>query len=116
MPYFLILFAIVCTALSIKNVQAEEKILKIYLDADRSRHIASARSIEMGIKTAFSEVDNLVQGHKIEFITLDHRGNSTRSKINMDKAFNDPNGLLVMAGLHSPPLIKNRSYINKNRM
>lgn len=97
-------------------VQAEESVLKIYLDADRSRHIASAKSIEMGIKTAFAEIENTVQGQKIEFVTLDHRGNSARSKLNMKKAFADPKGLLVLAGLHSPPLIKNRAYINENEM
>lgn len=94
----------------------EEKLIKIYLDADRSRHTESAKSIEMGIKTAFSEINNTIQGHKIEFVALDHRGNSTRSKLNMDKAFKDPDGLLVIAGLHSPPLIKNRTYINENKM
>ena len=116
MRYFVLFFSFLLITLSVQSAQAEERPLKIYLDADRSRHIASAKSIEMGIKTAFAEIDNMVQGHKIEFIALDHRGNTTRSKLNMDKAFRDPQGLLVLAGLHSPPLIKNRSYINENKM
>ncbi len=116
MRHFLLLFSLLCTGFANNVAQASDKVLKIYLDADRSRHIASAQSIEMGIKTAFAEIDNTVQGYKVEFVTLDHRGNATRSKINMDKAFNDPQGLLVMAGMHSPPLIKNRAYINENKM
>ena len=91
-------------------------LIQIALDADRTRHGASARSIEMGIKTAFSEVGNRVQNFRVEFMVLDHRGNSTRSKLNMTKAFANPETLLVVAGLHSPPLIRNRSFINENKM
>lgn len=90
--------------------------LVIYLDADRTHHSASARAIEMGIKSAFSHVDNKVQGFDVVFKPLDHRGNAKRSKINMDRAFRDPQGLLVVAGLHSPPLIKYRDYYNENKM
>lgn len=116
MRYFAVLASFLAVLIGGGVAYAEEQVLRIYLDADRSRLVASAKSIEMGVKTAFSEVDNVIQGRKIEFIALDHRGNSTRSKLNMNKAFADPLGLLVMAGLHSPPLIKNRAYINENKM
>ena len=104
-------------SLVVSAAQPEQpKPLRIYLDADRSGHLASARAIEMGIKTAFAEVDNQIQGRQVEFIPLDHRGNSTRSRMNMERAFADPSTLFMMAGLHSPPLINNRDYINQQRM
>ena len=112
MKYIYLLFFIVFTL----PAAANKPPIKIYLDADRSVHTASAKSIEMGIKTAFAEIDNMIQGRKIEFVALDHRGNSTRSKLNMKKAFQDPNTLFVLGGLHSPPLIKNRKLINENKM
>lgn len=90
--------------------------INIYLDADRSNYIESARSIEQGVKTAFQEVDNTIQGREVNFVVLDHRGNSVRSKKNMGKFLNDPNALVIFAGLHSPPLIKYREYINKNQI
>ncbi|MDP2572187.1 ABC transporter substrate-binding protein [Vibrio penaeicida] len=90
--------------------------INIYLDADRSNYIESARSIEQGIKTAFQEVDNTIQGREVNFVVLDHKGNSVRSKKNMVKFLNDPNALVLFAGLHSPPLIKYREYINKSKI
>lgn len=97
-------------------LDSSKSVLKIYLDADRSRHYQSARAIEMGIKTAFDEIDNQIQGYDIEFVALDHRANTARNKLNMKRAFSDPEALLVVAGMHSPPLIKNRTYINENKM
>lgn len=97
------------------DAQQPEKIT-IYLDADRTRHSASAIAIERGIKTAFAQHNNELNGIAVEFVTTDHRGNSKRSKLNMDKAFADPSTLLVVAGMHSPPLIKYRDHINENKM
>lgn len=103
---------IICSESSASNARK----LRIYLDADRTHHFESARSIEMGIKTAFDEVDNRIQGYDIEFVPVDHRGNAVRSKKNMDRFLDDPDALLILAGLHSPPLIKYREFINKNRI
>ena len=118
MRYFIFLCMIISSVFYQTLAVAKEQtgLLKIYLDADRTRHTESAESIEMGIKTAFSEINNRIHNYNVEFVTLDHRGNSTRSKVNMRKAFSDTQGLLVIAGLHSPPLIKNRAYINENKM
>ena len=116
MKHFLIFLSFFLALFPCTMTYAQDQVLRIYLDADRSRHVASAKSIEMGIKAAFADVNNIIQGRKVEFIALDHRGNSTRSKLNMDKAFSDPQGLLIVAGMHSPPLIKNRRYINENKM
>lgn len=87
--------------------------LKIYFDADRTSHYESARSIEMGVKTAFDEVGNQLNGIPVEFVELDHRGNVVRSKRNMGLYEKDPSAVVLFAGLHSPPLIKYREYINQ---
>ncbi len=99
-----------------RTIADEGKTLTIYLDADRTHHRESALSMEMGIKTAFSEIDNLIQGYKIKFSIKDHKGNSVRSKLHMKQFTMDQNALFVLAGLHSPPLIKNRDYINKQKI
>lgn len=52
----------------------------------------------------------------VEFVLCDHRGNSKRSKIHMNKFLKDPKGLLYFGGLHSPPLIKYRDWINENKL
>lgn len=92
------------------------KVLTIYLDADRTHHRGSAISMEMGIKTAFSEVNNQIQGYNIKFLKKDHRGNSVRSKLHMKQFADDKNAIFILAGLHSPPLIKNRQFINKQKI
>lgn len=88
----------------------------IYLDADRTHNKASATAIERGLQVALDEVGNRVQGRPVVLVTTDHRGNSLRAKRNMEQAFSQPTTLLVMAGMHSPPLIKYRDYINEQRM
>ncbi|MGI9509750.1 MAG: ABC transporter substrate-binding protein [Geminicoccaceae bacterium] len=94
------------------EAQPARKTLKIYLDADRSNHFESARSIEMGLRTAIDEVDSVLQGYQVEIVPLDHRGNAVRSKRNMQTFLEDPDALVLFAGLHSPPLIKHRDFIN----
>ncbi len=90
--------------------------LRIYVDADRTRHYASARSIEMGIKTAFDQAGNTVQGRPVEIVLLDHRGNVALSRLNVEKAVDDPQTLFLLGGMHSPPLIHNRGFINEQRL
>lgn len=96
------------------SAMATPEVLKIYLDADRTGHLASARSIEQGVKVAFSEVDNKLNGIPVEFVVTDHRGNAKRSKKNMQRFLDEPNGIAFVAGIHSPPLIKYRDYINQS--
>ncbi|MGB0937596.1 MAG: ABC transporter substrate-binding protein [Colwellia sp.] len=95
---------------------AAPKTLKIYFDADRTGHIESARSIEQGVKVAFDEIGNELNGLPVEFVVLDHRGNVGRSKKNMKRFLKDPEGLVYVAGLHSPPLIKYREFINQSKL
>lgn len=95
--------------------QAEDKILRIYQDADLSNHVESSEAIQKGIEVAFGEIDNEIAGYKVEFKYLDHRGNVVRSKKNYETFLADPQALAIYSGVHSPPLISNRTFINENK-
>ena len=97
------------------SLQAEDKTLFVYLDADLSNHKESSQAIRQGIEVAFSEIGNEIDGYKIAFKYLDHRGNVVRSKRNYQKFIADPKALVIYSGIHSPPLIKNRTFINDNK-
>lgn len=97
-----------------QNALATEKMLKIYHDSDYSSHDQAAISIYQGFTTALAEVNHSIQGYQIKVIKKDHRGNSKRSLRNMQQFLKDPQGLLILGGLHSPPYIQNRQFINKN--
>lgn len=88
--------------------------LHIYLDADLSHATTSSRSIEQGILTALGEIDHSLLGHSFKLIKLDHRGNSRRSLDNLNTFLKDPHAFAVFGGLHSPPLLANRKFINEN--
>lgn len=84
------------------------------IDADFSNFPQSSTSIEKGIKTALSEVSNKVNGRNIIVKLMDHRGNSKRSKRNIIKYLKSNDALVMFSGMHSPPLLKNKEFINKN--
>ncbi|OED41553.1 hypothetical protein AB833_09280 [Chromatiales bacterium (ex Bugula neritina AB1)] len=86
----------------------------IYQDADISNHRESSEAIQSGIEIAFDEIGNEISGFKVVYKYLDHRGNVVRSKRNYQKFTDDPNALAIYSGIHSPPLIKNRTFINEN--
>lgn len=114
MNIMLKLFALML-GLQVMASHAEDKVIYIYQDADLSHHIESSESIQKGIEVAFAEVDNQVAGYQVKFKYLNHRGNVIRSKRNYDAFLKDPNALAIYSGIHSPPLIKNRKYINENK-
>ncbi|KGJ86540.1 ABC transporter substrate-binding protein [Colwellia psychrerythraea] len=97
------------------NVYAEQKYT-IYLDADFSGATASSLAIQQGITTALAEVDNQIQGIQFELVIKDHRANSLRSRRNLEKFLLDDQALMVFSGLHSPPLLANKSFINDNKI
>ena len=99
----------------VSNVQANGNVIHIYQDADLSIHSESSKAIQLGIEVAFAEIDNEINGSKVIFKYLDHRGNVIRSKRNYQTFLKDPNALVIYSGIHSPPLIKNRDFINKNK-
>ncbi|TMP42859.1 hypothetical protein CWB96_05360 [Pseudoalteromonas citrea] len=93
-----------------------KKTIRIYHDSDYSNHNESALAMKMGFMTALARVGHQVQGFEIEFVEKDHRGNSNRSLLHMRQFLKDPEALLMLGGLHSPPYIKNRTYINENEI
>ncbi|TWX67855.1 ABC transporter substrate-binding protein [Colwellia demingiae] len=95
------------------NVYAQQKYT-IYLDADFSGATASSLAIQQGITTALAEVDNQIQGIEFGVILKDHRANSLRSRRNLEAFLADEQALMVFSGLHSPPLLANKSFINDN--
>lgn len=107
-------FVLFITLLLPYHVIAQEKIIHIYQDADLSSHKESSEAIQKGIEVAFAEIDNEIAGYKVIFKYLDHRGNVLRSKRNYQIFIDDPKALAIYSGIHSPPLIKNRTFINEN--
>ncbi len=90
--------------------------VKIYIDADFSLHKASSISIERGIQTALYEVGNELANRPVKIVRKDHRGSTPRSSRNLKQFLKDPEALLVFTGLHSPPLLANREFINTNKI
>ncbi len=99
----------------ISAAHAQQKY-SIYLDADFSGTKASSLSIKQGITTALAEVDHQLQGYTFEVVTKDHRANSLRSKRNLEAFLKDEQALMVFSGLHSPPLLANKAFINDNKI
>ncbi len=92
------------------------KPLHIYLDLDMSRSKASGISIVRGVRTALDEVGNKLAGHPVELIVLDHRGSNGRSLENLKKFISDPDAFVLFTGMHSPPLLVNKKFINTNKI
>ena len=66
--------------------------------------------------TALAEINHNVQDYQLTLIEKDNRGNANRSLLHMQQFLKDPNALVFIGGLHSPPYIKNREFINKNKL
>ncbi len=90
--------------------------ITIHIDADFSLHKASSISIERGIQTALDEVGNELGNRPVEIVRKDHRGSTPRSSRNLKQFLKDSEALLVFTGLHSPPLLANREFINTNKI
>ncbi len=90
--------------------------LKLYIDADRTGTSASGIAIEQGIRTALQEVGNRLGGYPVEIAIRDHRGSSLRSRMHLEEYLTDSRALVVFAGLHSPPLLAHKNFINTNQI
>jgi len=90
--------------------------LRIYLSADRTGLKASGLSIEQGIRTAIAENGNLIAGRRVELKILDHRGSTPRANKHLKAYLDDPSALVLFSGLHSPPLLAKRDFINENEI
>ncbi len=92
------------------------KSYSIYLDADFSGTKAASIAIQQGINVALAEENHSIAGYQFEVIVKNHRGNSLRSKRNLDSFLTDSGALLVFSGLHSPPLLAHKNFINNNHI
>ena len=92
---------------------AKAPIMTLYLSTDQTGAQASSISIEQGIRTALSENNNQLGGRRISLKTMDHRGNTVRARKHFEAYLADPNALAVFTGLHSPPLLAMRNFINE---
>ena len=109
-----ILALILLNTLPYSKLQAEN--IRLYIDADRTGVRASGISIEQGVLTALSEVNYTLGGKKIELVIRDHHGSSRRSKKHLQEYLQDKHALAIFSGLHSPPLLAHREFINRNRI
>ena len=92
---------------------AKAPTLTLYLSTDQTGAQASSTSIEQGIRTALSENNNQLAGRRISLKIMDHRGNTVRARKHFEAYLADPNALAVFTGLHSPPLLAMRDFINE---
>lgn len=107
---WIIVFVLVLGPLS---ARAKEPI-RIYIDADWSIARAASHAIEQGLMTALTTEKGLqLGGLPVEIVRKDHRANSRRSLDNLRDFLGDENALLVVTGIHSPPLLYNLDFINE---
>lgn len=100
-------------AMPIPSVAADD-VYRIYFDADQTSGANSADAIFLGAKAAFAQNGNKLGGRDVELVRLDHRGNSKRSWLNLNKYLKDDNALAVFGGVHSPPYLSHLDKINES--
>ncbi|MCF6281400.1 MAG: ABC transporter substrate-binding protein [Candidatus Polarisedimenticolaceae bacterium] len=103
---------LVLLSLSSLPLLGTEKI-HLYLDADRTGSRASGVAIEQGIRTALSEVGDRLAGFDVTLLIRDHHGSSPRSRGHLEEYLADGRALALFSGLHSPPLLAHRQFINR---
>lgn len=92
------------------------KSYRIYIDADFTGTKTASLSIQQGINVALAEENYRINGYQFEVVTKNHRGNTLRSKRNLEHFMADDSALLLFSGLHSPPLLANKKFINDNHI
>lgn len=107
---------IFCFCLLFSGKVFSNKTFVIYHDADYSINRDSALAMKMGLLTALNELDTKALGITIKLEEKNHRGNVNRSLKNLQKFVTDGSALFVLGGLHSPPYIKHRSFINEQKI
>lgn len=86
--------------------------LRIYVDADFTLTPAPADAITLGLRVAFAKSGNMAAGQVLEVVEADHRGSPKRSHRSMQSVLRDPNALVVIGGMHSPPYLTYGDFIN----
>jgi len=114
--FFLCIAVLFIFSWPLSSAQSAQQVYKIYLDADFSSTQASSNSIKQGIEVALAEENFQIDNFTFELVTKNHRGNSLRSKRNLEAFLADQQALVVFSGLHSPPLLANKAFINHNKI
>ncbi|PKF57606.1 hypothetical protein CW748_06895 [Alteromonadales bacterium alter-6D02] len=114
----LLLFVAVlaCYMAMSQSISAKPSHYKIVIDADFTGSVTSSHSIRQGIETALAEVNHRIADYTFSVEIKDHRANSRRSKKNLESVINDPQALVVFSGLHSPPLLAHKDFINQSQV
>ncbi len=105
---------VICSVVG-SGIEAKEEVL-VYHDADYSGHMESAESMMMGFNAGISEFNRGDNAYIVKLVSKDHRGNVKRSLLNFKKFQSDERALFVMGGLHSPPYLANKDYINEHKI
>ena len=93
--------------------------IRIGLDADMSSASAeSGEAIRRGMVVAIDEINENggVNGHKLELVVRDHRGNPARGIDNINEFATDKTIVAVMGGLHTPVAMAEMEAIHKNNL
>jgi len=97
----------------------EGAAIRIGLDADMSSASAeSGEAIRRGMVVAVDEINEKggINGHKLEIVVRDHRGNPARGIDNINEFAADKSIVAVMGGLHTPVAMAELETIHKNDM
>lgn len=113
-PVRLLISLLACAMATLTH--AQEQPLEIYIDADYSVSPVGAETIELGLRTALSNVGYRVAGHDIVIKAYDHRANTKRSQKTFERYLQSDNALAIIGGMHSPPYITHRDMINQERV
>jgi branched-chain amino acid transport system substrate-binding protein len=92
--------------------QAETETLRVYIDADFTTSYEVGGAIALGVRTALREVDFTVAGASIQIIDKNHKGSAKRSFRNLQGFLNDTQALAVFGGMHSPPYLEHKDFMN----
>ena len=90
--------------------------LQLLIDADYTISSNAAQSIELGLRTALEEEDFALGGQQVEIVPMDHRANVKRSLRTYGRYLKNDRALAVIGGLHSPPYLTHKDYLNENRI
>lgn len=95
-------------------VPPSEPVLEVHIDADYSIASHAAEAIESGLASALSETGYEVAGTTLKLVRRDHRANVKRSRTHMEDFLNSTNAIAMVGGMHSPPYLTHRDFINEN--
>ena len=88
--------------------------IEIHIDADYSIAHHAADSIELGVRAALTQHGNTIGGETVTLVQRDHRGNVKRSHRHMEQFLTDDDALAMIGGMHSPPYITHRDFMNRS--